>query len=240
MLTARLDPARKEPARLDTTRPVSTPEGAEIELRVAGPLPRALAWALDALLRWTGYVIVLLPLSLFGGVGNGIGLLALFVGEWGYGILFEVLGRGATPGKRVLNLRVVHMDGTPVGWGASVIRNLMLAVDFLPPPFGAGLVSCLASRDFQRLGDRAAGTLVVHARAYRTGVSKDDVRPVAPPITLAPREQLALAEFATRAPTWTRDRRVEMAGLLEPLTGARDAEGVERLVGMAHWLEGRG
>lgn len=240
MPTARLESAHPAAARLDTTRPVATPEGAEIALRVAGPLPRALAWALDALLRWTSYAIILIPLSMFGGVGSGLTYLLLFVGEWGYGILFEVLGRGATPGKRVMHLRVVHVDGTPVAWGASVIRNLMLAIDFLPPPFGAGLVSCLASRDFQRLGDRAAGTLVVHARAHRSSSPKDDVRPVAPPITLAPVEQLALAEFATRAPTWTHERRAELADLLEPLTGARHAAGVERLVGMAHWVEGRG
>lgn len=226
--------------RLDTARHASTPEGADIALRVAGPLPRALAWLLDVTIRIASYLFLGFVLSLIGEIGMAAFTLVIFVGEWWYGVLFEVLGNGATPGKRVMGLRVVHADGTPVGWGASVIRNFMLAIDFFPPPFGAGLVSCLASRDFQRLGDRAAGTLVVHLERPRALSSDDDERVVAPPIALGPNEQLALSEFAARASSWTPARRAELADELAALTGATGPRGVERLVGMARWVEGRG
>jgi uncharacterized RDD family membrane protein YckC len=226
-------------AKLDTLRPIAIPEGAQIGLRVAGPVPRALAWALDALLRVVGYFVLAIPLGLFGDVGMAVWTLILFVGEWGYGVLFEVLGRGATPGKRMLGLRVVHTDGTPVGWGASAIRNFMLFVDFLPPPFGAGLVACLSSRNFQRLGDRAAGTFVVHERKVRLGQRRATTAPVAPPVALRPEEQLALVEFVSRGASWTPARRDELADLLEPLTGARGELGAERVVAMAEWTEGR-
>jgi len=229
------------PARLDTARHAATPEGADVALRVAGPLPRALAWGLDALVRMLGYTVCAIGLNLaFREVGQALFLLVLFAGEWWYGVLFEVLGRGATPGKRVMNLRVVHADGTPVGWGASIIRNFLLAVDFLPPPFGAGIVSCLASRDFQRLGDRAAGTLVVHQERARIASKASTGEVVAPPIALDANEQLALVEFATRASTWTPARREELAEVLEPLTGASGRAGVERVIGMSQWVEGRG
>jgi uncharacterized RDD family membrane protein YckC len=225
--------------KLDTLRPIAIPEGAEIALRIAGPSPRALAWALDALLRGLGYAIVGLVFAVLGQVGLAAWLIVLFVGEWGYGLLFEVLGRGATPGKRVLGLRVVHSDGTPVSWGASAIRNFMLFVDFLPPPFGAGLVACLASPNFQRLGDLAAGTLVVHDRRVRRATERDVSAPIAPPVPLGAAEQLALVEFAQRAVHWTPARRVELADVLAPLTGADGDEGVERLVSMAAWAERR-
>lgn len=227
--------------RLDTARHAATPEGADVALRVAGPMPRALAWAVDALLRVLGYSVLGLGLTLAaGGLGQALFVLVLFAGEWWYGVLFEVLGRGATPGKRVMNLRVVHADGTPVGWGASIIRNFLLAVDFLPIPFGAGFVSMLASRDFQRLGDRAAGTLVVHQDRPRISSKASTGDVIAPPIALDANEQLALVEFASRASTWTPARREELAEVLEPLTRASGRTGVERVVGMAQWVEGRG
>ena len=96
------------------------------------------------------------------GLGQGLMLLGFFLLEWFYPVFFE-LRSGATPGKRAMGLRVVHDDGTPVGAVASVIRNLLRVADFLPLFYAAGLVSCLVDRDFRRLGDLAAGTLVVHS-----------------------------------------------------------------------------
>ena len=65
-------------------------------------------------------------------------------------------------GKRALGLRVVNANGTPVGWVASVVRNLMRTVDMLPLLYGFGLVAALADRHSRRFGDMVAGTLVVH------------------------------------------------------------------------------
>jgi len=146
---------------LDTARAVETPEGVTIDLRVAGPVPRALAFAIDFGIRALVYLGLAVGLATLGRFGTGVLLIAFFGLEWFYPVLFEVYGQGATPGKRMLGLRVVHDDGVPVGWSGAMIRNLLRAVDFLPFFYGCGLVSMLLTRDFKRLGDLAARTVVV-------------------------------------------------------------------------------
>ena len=148
---------------LDTTRRVATPEGIELTLRLVGPVPRALAWAIDLALRAAVVIGVLMVAMYFGRAGWGIALLTMFIVEWLAPAWFEVLWNGQTPGKRALGIAVVHDDGTPVRWGPSLTRNLLRAVDFLPFLYGFGLAAMLANRDFKRLGDLAAGTVVVYA-----------------------------------------------------------------------------
>src|SRR3546814_8030841 len=75
---------------------------------------------------------------------------------------------GQTPGKRAMELRVVSADGAPVGWLASIVRNLLRAVDALPVGYGFGLVASLADPHGRRLGDMVASTLVVHAPRLRS------------------------------------------------------------------------
>ena len=162
-------------APIDTLRLNETPEGVDLGLSVAGPVPRALALALDSLIR-LGLYLLLLPLLSLSKLGAGLFLLGIFLVDWLYPVLFEVY-RGATPGKRAMGLAVVHDDGTPVGLAASLIRNLLRIIDFLPLFYGVGLVSCLVDRDFRRLGDLAAGTLVIHAEASK---GKSSAPPTAP------------------------------------------------------------
>ena len=97
---------------IDTLRVLETPEGVDLSLHLAGPVPRAAAFVLDLLVR-TAVYLALAPLLALAGVGTGLLLLALFLLEWFYPVFFE-LARGATPGKRALGLLVVHDDGTPV------------------------------------------------------------------------------------------------------------------------------
>src|SRR5208282_5922974 len=94
--------------------------------------------------------------------GMGLLLIILFLLEWFYPVAFEVLARGQTPGKKLMDLRVLRADGAPVGWSRSTVRSLLAFADFLPFGFAAGLTAMLVSRRFQRLGDLAAGTVVVH------------------------------------------------------------------------------
>src|SRR5438093_12906452 len=99
---------------LDTTRRVATPEGIELTLHLAGPVPRAMAWALDLAIRAAVlFVIAMLALNL-GRSGWGIVLLAAFFLEWLLPALFEAKWRGQTPGKRALGLMVLNDDGSPV------------------------------------------------------------------------------------------------------------------------------
>ncbi|MGV8435388.1 RDD family protein, partial [Pseudomonas aeruginosa] len=87
----------------------------------------------------------------------GLGLLLTFVMTWWYMVLFEVLNQGRSPGKQMMGLRVVHDDGTPVGWAASLLRNLLRFADILPFGYALGLLCCLNHPAFKRLGDIAAG-----------------------------------------------------------------------------------
>ena len=88
-------------------------------------------------------------------------LLSVFVVQWGYYIICEMVTGGASPGKRAFGLRVIRDNGLPIGFTQSMLRNLVRIVDFLPWGYGIGLVAVFASRRSQRLGDLAAGTLVV-------------------------------------------------------------------------------
>ena len=85
-----------------------------------------------------------------------------------YDICFEVLAAGRTPGKRINHLRVVRSGGEPVGFVTSAIRNTLRVIDFLPFAYIVGAVTILATRNNQRLGDLAAGTLVVRERRAAT------------------------------------------------------------------------
>lgn len=231
---------------LDTYRPVETPEGVEIGLRVAGPVPRLLAAAIDLAIRVGIYFVLLIPASFLGDGGVGLLLLSMFLLEWFYPVLYEVRRGGATPGKKRLGLLVLHNDGTPVGWMASVVRNLLRFADFLPVAYGFGIAAMLIDRDFRRLGDLAAGTVVVHRETETTGYRVPAGPPVRPPVPLDLDEQRAVLDFAERLGTWSEARSAELAGLAAPLTGVPPgspgeggAEGVKNLLGFANWLLGR-
>lgn len=210
---------------------------------MAGLPSRFMAAALDQILRVTFYSLAGTFLGILGEVGTGLLLILLFLGEWFYPVLFEVLWGGATPGKRALGLAVLHDDGTPVSWTASVVRNLMRAVDFLPLCYGFGIVAVVTSKDFKRLGDLAAGTVVVYRQRALRPATLAAARPQPVPASLSSEEQRAVVDFAERLSTWSPERARELAGLAGRLTGlsagASGDQGVERLTGMASWLLGR-
>ena len=214
-----------------------------LALRPAGPVPRALAWAIDVSVRGTVYTALILAglgiSPLLGSVGASLLVLGVFVGEWGYPVFFEVLRGGQTPGKQAVGIRVVNDDGTPVGWSGSVLRNLLMLADALPGTYLAGLCAMLASRDFRRLGDLAAGTLVVHAgEAAASGIGvPEHVAPQPPPIALEVDEQRAVISFAERAARLSPERADELAALATPLCGRERPR--ERLLRIAAWLVGR-
>jgi uncharacterized RDD family membrane protein YckC len=206
-------------APLDTVRRVATPEGCELNLHVAGPTVRARAWLFDFVIRVVLFIACMLLLSNIGRVGSGIALLLAFVLEWLYPVLFEVYGRGATPGKKLSNLVVLHDDGTPVGWKSSFARNTLRFVDFMPFGYACGLLTMWLSADSKRLGDLLAGTVVVYRDENRAPTIDDDffdAEPAPFPLTLA--EQRALLEYRQRAAMLTEARADELAELALPLT----------------------
>ena len=223
---------------LDTRYQVETPEGIDLALRPAGLVARALAFTIDLLIRGAILAVVYLVLGLLGQFGAGLATIILFLVTWWYMALFEVLNQGRSPGKQLMGLRVVHDDGTPIGWAASLTRNLLRFVDLLPFAYTLGIISCLSNRAFKRLGDIAAGTLVV----YREQSAERPVLPEADtqlaPFPLDLQEQRAVLAFAERSGQLSGARRTELAGILaEPLqVPAEQAQ--DRLNGIARGLLG--
>lgn len=224
---------------LDTEALHETPEGIALGLRAAGAAPRALAWLIDLGIRVGVFMALAIPISLLGEAGQGLLLILMFALMWAYPIAFELFMDGQTPGKRVLGLRVVHANGTPVGFTASLVRNLLRTVDALPVGYAFGFASCVIDAKARRLGDLVAGTLVVHADRQRHDQAIPSVPGYVPALTLPAEEQAVVVAFAERAGQLTESRQVELADLLPTLTQARGAQAVQRLLGYANHIVGR-
>ncbi len=149
---------------------IRTPEGIVFSYALAGPVTRFMAWLVD-LLVIIGLVYVLLFATAFFAIINadiaqGLSILAYFVVSIGYGIALEWAWRGQTVGKRMLRLRVTDSQGLRLRFHQILLRNLVRAIDCLPAAYLVGGLTCLLSRRAQRLGDLAAGTIVVHIPRY--------------------------------------------------------------------------
>lgn len=211
---------------------VETPEGVDLTLRPAGPIARGLALAIDLSIRFGINIAVWISLAFLGALGFGTAFVVAFLLEWFYPVAFEVLANGRTPGKRSLGLVVVNADATPVGLTESLLRNLLIAADFLPLFYFAGVAAICSNERFQRLGDLAAGTLVVHSRELDRSRAKhlDQIRPRVSPVPLRSEEQLALFAFAERLPELSEARGIELADILTDLSGASGPDGVRELL----------
>lgn len=183
----------RTPGERSLRREFVTPEGVDLRLELAGAGERATAFLIDALIMLVILIAVTIALAYIDtGAGSAADsaiaitwLLGFFVLRNGWFILFELSGRGATPGKRLLGLRVVARDGARLTGGAVVVRNAMRELElFLPLSFLAvdasesrldALIYVLAfswvalflffplfNRDRLRIGDLLAGTWVVH------------------------------------------------------------------------------
>jgi uncharacterized RDD family membrane protein YckC len=227
------------PTPLDTRQRVETPEGIDLSLRPAGLVIRSLAFAIDLLVRGVLLIGLLLLLDALGEIGLGAGALLLFLVNWWYMVLFEVLNQGRSPGKQLLKLRVVLDDGTAIGWSASMIRNLLRFVDMLPVGYCLGALWCLHEPWFRRLGDLAAGTLVVYQDRPRAQPPRLASTPLVAPFRLEQADQRAILGFAERRSTLSDARADELANLLAaPLGVASAAQAKARLDSLAQGLLG--
>lgn len=144
---------------------VLTTEKVPFTYRVAGIGARFLAWLFDA-----GFIIII---GLIGacaggvytmadpGVGGALARLWMFGLMFGYFLFFEWLWHGQTPGKRLLGIRVIQTDGASITFFQSVGRNVIRLIDSLPIFYGIGFTTMASNTKSRRLGDLAAGTLVV-------------------------------------------------------------------------------
>jgi uncharacterized RDD family membrane protein YckC len=183
---------------------VRTPEHVEFEFALAGLASRTLALLLDwvvLMLLATAVVMVgSLVSSLFKGLGAFLTFVAVFLVQWGYFVTLEMLTGGQSIGKKVLGLRVIRTDGMRIGFYHSAVRNLFRAIDNLPFFYLLGGLAAVTSRLGRRLGDHAAGTVVVRdaRRALPSAVVPPGQRYNSfiedPKVIRAVRQQLTLRE----------------------------------------------
>lgn len=147
---------------------IETPEGVRFRLPLAGVVSRFLAWVIDVLAIATISTIIGKLLIVVGWLtADGmvaLSLLAYFAVSIGYGIAFEWLWHGQTPGKRVFSLRVMDANGLKLKASQIAVRNLLRSLDSLPFLYLVGGIAALLSPRQQRLGDLVATTIVVEQR----------------------------------------------------------------------------
>jgi uncharacterized RDD family membrane protein YckC len=162
---------------------IATPENVAFDYQVAGIGSRFLGALVDTLLLVLLQLVVQITLIAIFAILRNLSLetietdmtwfaaafgLVGFAFFWGYYIYFETAWNGQTPGKRLAGLRVIRSDGSPITLSEAVIRNLIRLVDFLPIAYGIGVLSMFIDRHSRRLGDLAAGTLVIRDRSAPT------------------------------------------------------------------------
>jgi uncharacterized RDD family membrane protein YckC len=158
---------------------IETPELVAIEMPLAGIGSRFIALLVDYLIWGAGFLVLFfLALLLLPGIhafskmsaqwAVAIALFLVFLCNWGYFTLFEAFWNGRTPGKRVAKIRVIQRTGRAIGLFESMARNLVRYVDQFPLFYAVGVIAIFATRQHQRLGDLAAGTLVVRDREAET------------------------------------------------------------------------
>lgn len=206
---------------LDDRLTIDTPEGVSIEMTLAGLGSRLGAAAIDlsiqgALLLVASLALTLAGSRLSGDLGVflwGIGTLVITAIVLGYYIVFEALNGGRTPGKAAFGLRVASVDGTPLRLGAVTLRTLLRLIDFLPVAYAVGAISILVSPRNQRLGDLAAGTVVMRERTALPTVAP------APPVevegwdvsSLGEEEMALIRRFVARRRELTPEARTRLA-----------------------------
>jgi len=211
---------------------ISTPEQIAFQYETAGIGSRFLASLLDHLILYTILSMVYCGVVAIAGAGafllsddEGLAIylalafliIVIFLIFWGYFVIFETIWNGQTPGKRAIKLRVIRRSGQPIGAGEAMIRNLVRLVDMLPGFYGIGLVAMFVDKEGRRLGDLAAGTIVIREGTY---TRLHDVR--VPELTVPPASsqsvyaQPASAPYSAATPTESYNPR---PALPDPLPG---------------------
>jgi uncharacterized RDD family membrane protein YckC len=221
---------------------VATPERVALSLPVAGIGYRCLAYLADLFLLFLFWVVAYFTFTLLvsdvlgffqelSGLIQTLLVVGVFATQWVYWTAAEVLMGGQTPGKRLVGIRVVRVDGSPVGVLESAVRNLVRGVDFLPIAYAVGCLCVLLTRQHRRLGDMLAGTLLV--REERIDLDKytsPATGSVSPPAStrserLAPEDEELILSFLTRAPGLEPEARKRLGAKLVERYGGLDEAG---------------
>ena len=223
----------------DTKLDLETPEGAVVNLKPAGVSARGSAFLVDLGIKVTVVILLSSFLTLIwaGTLGTMIMGLSSFFLNWFYGVAFEVFNDGVTPGKRMFNIRVVNDDGTPIRLPASLLRNLIGFADIFPLPI-TGVAAMALSRNFKRIADHVAETLVIYEDTIRPTRDSIGVEATPPPCEFTPSEQVLLLDFQDRVARLSVARSRELAEILYPLHQKRGQAAVDSILGYAAGIRG--
>ena len=224
--------------KLDTITTIETPEAIDIVLRPAGVLPRSMAFLIDFMIRYIWFFLTLMIFLPLGAFGAGLVILNLFFTIWFYYVIFDVFFNGVSLGKRVMGLRTINDDGTPIQFSASFLRNLLRLADTLPMFYTLGIFSCTTHPQAKRIGDIVAGTLVVYTDKANKRPNIPAVPPVASPVVLTQEEQRAVLSFSERNQNLSFERQQELAMIIAPALGVSPIEAVPFLLGIAQNIAG--
>jgi uncharacterized RDD family membrane protein YckC len=205
---------------LDDRVTIATPEGIELELILAGVGSRFAATLLDVVVQLGAIFALAIVLGPLGDNGYVLAayLVAVFLILFAYDIVLETWNRGRSVGKLAAGLRVVRIGGEAEGFLTAAVRNFLRIVDFLPAFYVVGVIAILSTRRNQRLGDLAAGTLVVRER--RPAVTPAPRSFAAPPAApylewdvsaLSPEDVATLRQFLERRLTLSPGARAHLA-----------------------------
>jgi uncharacterized RDD family membrane protein YckC len=158
------DARRGTPVAFEDRLAIATPEGVEVELTLAGIGSRFIAAGIDFTIQILVTIALATLLRPAGDAGFAVFTSLVFAMIFFYDVLFEVLGRGKTPGKRSSGLRVVGPGGRPITLVRSAVRNILRIVDILPGFYAVGMTVIFITKRNQRIGDLVAGTYVVRDR----------------------------------------------------------------------------
>jgi len=244
---------------IDSSLVMQTPEGIEYVLYPAGLTVRTCAWGIDSLIKgvilfgliiFTSYVMDIFGIWFY--------FLVNFVLDWFYFVVFEIVWNGQTPGKRIMGIRVVSGDGSPVSAGSSFLRNLLRFADGFFYLYLIAFVCMIASPGFRRIGDWAGDTLVIYTsgsrlpRRFGTGPGNSEtiswLKDI-PAAAFVPKfsyeEKQGLMMFTRRYPLLGKKRAGEIARPWAGLLRARTDNPVQSeisdsdyLLGMARSLSG--
>jgi len=210
---------------------ISTPERVAFQYEIAGIGSRFLAQILDSLVITVILIaITILAASLGGIFGSGelailIEIILGFILLAGYFLVSEAVWNGQTLGKRAARLRVVGDHGEPVTLGQAAIRNLVRIVDFLPVFYAIGMLTLFINGRGKRLGDFAAGTLVVRDRervslwatpASTPATPLTSTTPTGEPAAIDPGLRRLVVAYAARREALPVARREALAQSAEP------------------------
>lgn len=208
-----IDTALRRETSLGAAQVIRSPEQVALDLPVAGPMSRMLAFSVDygvilvlEAILFTALLFVAMSLASLDQLQQvqewlqdaqstlekgqfNVGpwfllMLAVWIAldfllQWGYFVAAELLMQGRSPGKALIGMRVVRDGGLPVTLRESMLRNLLRMVDMLPTQYFVGLVCMIFSKQVRRLGDYAAGTIVI--REERAEPARPIAVPSAPP-----------------------------------------------------------